>query len=264
MNHKRLLMDVKEVMSDPIPGIDVTFHTLKDACMVITPAEGPYVGCPLHFEVQIPDRYPAPISVKISQGIDHPNVFGSYICCDILNTGDAPTRFGNYLGGYTPAYTLRAIFLQLFTFFSCSAVEQTYGGMATVGGRSMGRATAIREPFACTRCAGKQGRAAESTYTYPLHTGECQLKRLSEYVWMDMADSFLDDQSNLNLQKAFPPFRRLMKRNHFFVRRDTRCFFLRSSMNESVLGSGSRWTASVGPCPPTLTFSAGMPLSASL
>ncbi|KAF7365114.1 UBIQUITIN-CONJUGAT-2 domain-containing protein [Mycena venus] len=64
-------------------------------------------------------------------GINHPNLFGAYICCDLLK--EHVYRESGYSGGYTPALTLRGLFLQFLTFFSSSKVEQEYGGYIEIG-----------------------------------------------------------------------------------------------------------------------------------
>lgn len=58
-------------------------------------------------------------------GIDHPNLFGSYICCDLLKDSEHIYRTEGYMGGYTPALTLRGLFLQFLTFFSSSKVRSS-------------------------------------------------------------------------------------------------------------------------------------------
>ncbi|KAL8651797.1 MAG: hypothetical protein Q9226_004537, partial [Calogaya cf. arnoldii] len=65
------------------------------------------------------DKYPlrAP-HVTIQSRLSHPNVFGNYICASILNTQE----------GYTPAYTLKSIAIQLLSFFISDSIEQEYGG----------------------------------------------------------------------------------------------------------------------------------------
>ena len=69
--------------------------------------------------VEFPERYPLePPEVSMNSNVQHPNVFGSYICASILNTVE----------GYTPAYTLKGIAIQLLSFFGSNSVEQEYGG----------------------------------------------------------------------------------------------------------------------------------------
>ena len=64
----------------------------------------------------------SPPKIKNSvHGIEHPNLFGEYVCCDLLKE-HLPAEQG-YTGGYTPALTLRGLFLQFLTFFSNSTVS---------------------------------------------------------------------------------------------------------------------------------------------
>ena len=113
---QRLLRDIAELEQDPYPNI--AFHlrdTLEAACLVLTPDDRE----PLHLTIFFGDQYPlqAP-RVTIQSRVKHPNVFDSYICASILNTAE----------GYTPAYTLKGICMQLLSFFSSERVEQEGGG----------------------------------------------------------------------------------------------------------------------------------------
>ncbi|KAL8766893.1 MAG: hypothetical protein Q9209_006441 [Squamulea sp. 1 TL-2023] len=117
--HKRLLRDIAELQSEPYPYIE--FHvqdSLERACLILIP-EG---SAPLHLTMLLED-YPlkAP-NVTIQSYVRHPNVFGDYICASILNTQE----------GYTPAYTLKSIAIQLLSFFSSDSLEQSYGGIVNL------------------------------------------------------------------------------------------------------------------------------------
>lgn len=48
----------------------------------------------------------------------HPNIFGDYICIDILKRRV----------GYTPAYTLKSICIQTLNSFASDKIDQDYGG----------------------------------------------------------------------------------------------------------------------------------------
>jgi ubiquitin-protein ligase len=114
----RLLRDIAELQSKPYPGIQLHVHDekLHTACLVLSPEEQPQ----LHLMIEFHDNYPlsAP-QVTIQSRIEHPNVFDSYICASILNTDE----------GYTPAYTLKGICIQLLSFFASDKIEQEYGGV---------------------------------------------------------------------------------------------------------------------------------------
>ncbi|KAI4227734.1 MAG: hypothetical protein L6R40_008190 [Gallowayella cf. fulva] len=112
---RRLLRDIAELESRPYPGIRLHVQeSLEQACLLLAP-EG---YKPLHLTVFLHD-YPlkAPRITMQSQ-VRHPNVFGDYICASILHTEE----------GYTPAYTLKGIAIQLLSFFSSDSLEQDYGG----------------------------------------------------------------------------------------------------------------------------------------
>ncbi|KAJ7289126.1 hypothetical protein C8J57DRAFT_1114727 [Mycena rebaudengoi] len=133
----RLYQDLAELHESPYPGVAIFTDdsNMRKFCLVLTPPSGPWKNLSLHFDVTLPDDWPAsPPSVGCSvDGIDHPNLFGSYICCDLLKPEEEIYRTAGYMGGYTPALTLRGLFLQFLTFFSSSKVDQEYGYFVDIG-----------------------------------------------------------------------------------------------------------------------------------
>ncbi|KAJ2934479.1 hypothetical protein H1R20_g2599, partial [Candolleomyces eurysporus] len=131
----RLQRDLAELREQPYPGVAVFTDDadIRKFCLVLTPPAGPWKDLALHFDVRLPASWPLdPPSVSTSvYGIDHPNLFGSYICCDLLKSHEELER--GYTGGYTPALTLRGLFLQFLTFFSSTSVEQDYGDSIEIG-----------------------------------------------------------------------------------------------------------------------------------
>ena len=113
---RRLLKDIVELQTDPYPN--VVFRPrdqLKKACLILTPDRRD----PLHLTVTFGNNYPLqPPQVSIQSRVSHPNVFKDYICASILNTTE----------GYTPAYTMKGICIQLLSFFSSDRIEQEGGG----------------------------------------------------------------------------------------------------------------------------------------
>ncbi|KAJ3027331.1 hypothetical protein HDV00_011261, partial [Rhizophlyctis rosea] len=130
----RLLHDLRDIHLSPLANIDVHLNktgSLSSFCAVLTPPEGPFKDLRLHFVVHIPANYPqAGPNISISTPVTHPNVFGEWICCDILK--GKVVRQGGYVGGYTPAYTLQTILIQLLSFFTAEKVDQDYGNAAYV------------------------------------------------------------------------------------------------------------------------------------
>jgi ubiquitin-protein ligase len=115
---RRLLQDIAEVQEEPYPNVFLHIHDedLTQACLVLTQPDPE----PLHLRIQFLDDYPlqAP-HITIQSVVVHPNVFGDYICASMLNTNE----------GWTPAYTLRGILIQLISFFCSDTLEQDTGGM---------------------------------------------------------------------------------------------------------------------------------------
>ncbi|EFJ36595.1 hypothetical protein SELMODRAFT_404748 [Selaginella moellendorffii] len=119
----RLHRDLKDLAKEPLKGIDVVVdeQDMQRMCLVLSPLCGPYQGLKLHLDVKIPAKYPTdPPKVTIQTPVPHPNVIGSWICCDILNH--------QFFGGYTPGYLLGYVFLQLLSLFSSDNIEQSDGG----------------------------------------------------------------------------------------------------------------------------------------
>lgn len=112
---RRLLKDIAELRADPYPN--VVLHprdNLQKACLILTPHERD----PLHLTVSFGKNYPLqPPQISIQSRVSHPNVFNEYICASILNTTE----------GYTPAYTMKGICIQLLSFFSSDRIEQEGG-----------------------------------------------------------------------------------------------------------------------------------------
>ncbi|KAH8650595.1 hypothetical protein BGZ60DRAFT_389069 [Tricladium varicosporioides] len=113
----RLLQDLAELQSQPYPNIKVHVRDedYSEACLILD-VEG--YG-QMHLTVEFPARYPLePPKIRMNSDVSHPNIFGSYICASILNTTE----------GYTPAYTLKGIAIQLLSFFGSDHIEQVGGG----------------------------------------------------------------------------------------------------------------------------------------
>ncbi|KXX74763.1 SUMO-conjugating enzyme ubc9 [Madurella mycetomatis] len=135
---KRLLRDITELKTKPYPNIELKIKDddLSTACLILTP-EG---WEPLHLSVFFHDRYPlSPPRVRMDTSIIHPNVFSGYICASILNTHE----------GYTPAYTLKGIAIQLLSFFGSDSLEQAHGGTVDLG---QFRGMTAYQPYHCRQC----------------------------------------------------------------------------------------------------------------
>jgi ubiquitin-protein ligase len=93
---RRLLSDIAEIQQDPYPNVHLHFDdtNIRKACLILTPEDDD----PLHLTIDFKANYPLnPPTVTIQSQIEHPNVFGNYICATMLNREE----------GWTPAYTLK-------------------------------------------------------------------------------------------------------------------------------------------------------------
>lgn len=138
---RRLLRDVSELRQDPYPRISIhPEDDLSKICLVLTPED----WHPLHLTIEVLDYPTNAPKISIQSMINHPNVHNEYICASILNTQE----------GYTPAYTLKAIAIQLLSFFNSENVEQDYGGVKAL--KSYRNAWVV-DFFRCKKC-GFDGR----------------------------------------------------------------------------------------------------------
>ncbi|KAH8156516.1 hypothetical protein CIB48_g11733 [Xylaria polymorpha] len=113
LHHQRLLSDIHELVTKPYPKISLYpwEDNIYRACLVLYPDH----YRPLHLSIRFPARYPMhPPSVSMNSTVQHPNVYGEFICASILRLGEE----------YTPAYTLKSIAIQLLSFFDSDSLEQ--------------------------------------------------------------------------------------------------------------------------------------------
>ncbi|KAK5083326.1 hypothetical protein LTR70_008163 [Exophiala xenobiotica] len=139
---QRLLRDIAEMRENPYPNIKFIPYEndITKACLILTPNG----EAPLHLTILFRDDYPLrPPTVKIQSYVIHPNVMGDYICASILNTTE----------GYTPAYTLKGICIQLLSFFGSDNIEQDYGGTADLTRNRMSNVYQVRSLlYECKHC----------------------------------------------------------------------------------------------------------------
>jgi len=112
---QRLMKEAQELAVNPVENCNAA--PLEDNIMewhanISTPL---YEGVCFHFIIKFTEKYPkvAP-KVKVCNRIKHPNVFGDYLCLDILTmseeTENTPYR------GWTSAYTVSSLLVQLQCF----------------------------------------------------------------------------------------------------------------------------------------------------
>ena len=139
ISQKRILRDYREIQQDPNLSY-FSVHPLEDNLLEwhvnFKPNEGIYQGIIFHVILLFnsdPEQpfYPhSPPKIKLCNKIYHPNVFWHdsnnypYICLDLLKNRNYYTpRYS----GWSTAYTLGSILMQLSTFFFETKIEQEGG-----------------------------------------------------------------------------------------------------------------------------------------
>lgn len=137
---QRLLQDIAELQTNPYPNVELYVdEDLTKACLILT-VNG--YG-PIHMTVEFPATYPLdPPRIQMNSNIQHPNIFGSYICASILNTTE----------GYTPAYTLKGVAIQMLSFFGSEKLEQSGGHYSVDINNYRTNQSHIRQTFVCNKC----------------------------------------------------------------------------------------------------------------
>lgn len=114
---QRLLRDLKEFQAKPYPNIILIPREtdITNACLILIPESAD----PIHITVDLPYDWPlSPPKIRCDSSVHHPNVFGGYICASVLKKGE----------GYTSAYALKGVAIQILSFFSSESLEQDLGG----------------------------------------------------------------------------------------------------------------------------------------
>jgi ubiquitin-conjugating enzyme E2 D/E len=87
----RVQRDLRELQSDPVPCVVAApiRGNLFAWSVTMVGAAGPYAGWPVHLHMTIPPDYPScPPGVRMKSELPgHPNVFGDYICLDMIKVG---------------------------------------------------------------------------------------------------------------------------------------------------------------------------------
>lgn len=241
---RRLLNDIAEVQRNPYPNIHLYPHEadVTRACLVLIPPQEE----PLHLSIHFWDDYPlrAP-RVSIQSAVTHPNVYGSYICASILNTDE----------GWTPAYTLKGILIQLLSFFSSESIEQDYGGSVNLKSYKQSGGSVHwfsnwgdnddGSGYRCETCgfgsSWKPPKASRRQQTSPVSAlqarGRSKLFELPDEVVLSLM-SFMETADVMSFADAVPSIRHILHSYDFIRIRELQCFCLKKSFLAAKLGIG--------------------------
>lgn len=241
---QRLLNDIAELQRKPYPGIELHVQdntALERACLVLRP-DG---EAPLHLTIKFGTRYPltAP-EITMQSQVDHPNIFNSYICASILNTEE----------GYTPAYTLKGICIQMLSFFSSETIEQQHGGPA-INRKAYARESIrynvhLVDDYACTLCGFGLATTGHKVQNVP-DTTDVAMPDAEEQALLTTTPittlpvealllicDFLEDEDLMHASWAWNQFGRVMRRYNVVRTRDLCCFVTKKGFKNRVLGVG--------------------------
>jgi len=114
------MKDYNEIINQKVPLVGVTAHPIDDSMFVWHAnvkaiADNGLKGAVMHLELRFSEYYPKvpPKIFHLNRGIKHPNIMSdNSVCLDMLEK-----QCGEPYKGWTPAYTVFSILLQLQSFF---------------------------------------------------------------------------------------------------------------------------------------------------
>lgn len=135
---KRLMRDYKEIYQNPIEGVVATPIGDSNIFEWHVNIKGPddcwyYKDTVIHLEITFGPLYPLrPPEIVVKTSIPHPNIFGEYICLDLLSdyydesTNSASSAY-NVKYGWSTAYSLYSILITLQAFINDGLHRKIYG-----------------------------------------------------------------------------------------------------------------------------------------
>jgi ubiquitin-protein ligase len=171
---RRLLRDLAEVQREPSELVSALplESNLFEWHANLRPSSGPLAGVVLHVRITFPHNYPdAPPNLlfpmdKIPSFV-HPNLYSFGLCLDILSSFIGRT---DERAGWSPAYSVRTLLLQLQSFlFEFDAAPQDHGGHYSARARydekriAKVRSEAARLSCSCGHCGQRSWPPLEGT-----------------------------------------------------------------------------------------------------
>jgi ubiquitin-protein ligase len=260
---ERILSDLKEVVKNPFETIQVypIETNIFEWHFVMTAPKGDkphhYSDIPFHFVMKFPENYPAsPPTICPSTSMKHPNVFGSYICCDLIkpiHRDESGKRYTNkqYFGGWTTAYTAYSVLMQLQAFLFDENVPQEYGGVRKNSGTfTDDPSREIALAFLCPTCGfnaklkpelGTNGKTEMTSKIQELvqNPGQhCYLLDMPTEVILDILDFIPEFKDLSNLSNSSSQLARIIRDCGVVFRKELICFFSKKPYSKETLGVG--------------------------
>ncbi|KAK3262957.1 hypothetical protein CYMTET_28216 [Cymbomonas tetramitiformis] len=254
---RRLLRDLHELAQEPLPGVTITVTETNIFCMIVTltPQEGPLHGQSFDMELRFPCKYPAePPNLRLLTDdlSGHPNVYGRWVCLNMLRGGHI-RGFDTVSSGWSPAYSLSSILMQLQSFLFAENVPQDDGDTA----ENLLVMQVPKRVSTFALCELLDGVSTHETSSptleacdVPSSTSSCKsavaLPEIPSPLWNDLPDELLlkiceSLVAMSDLSALFRTCKRLYAlaiEHCVWVRRGLRCFYHRAWFTEDVLGCG--------------------------
>ena len=212
----------------------------------LRPDDGPLSGAVFHLIATFPDDYPcSPPTIELMNELVHPNVFGSHICLDMLKREHATTPYA----GWTSAYSVASILLQLQSFLFAENVPQDDGGVQAneyYGGRAARQQRKHARGRARRRRAGDARTARVAAPPLPARAparrGGRRRARRDDVRHEAAAGAMLVEGAIFDVPppraSATQPRRRGVPGVALVARRELVCFHTKRAPEEDVLGVG--------------------------
>lgn len=263
---RRLMRDVQELVDEPYTNIAYHVHgdDMTQGCLILSPEGQPK----RHITVNLGPQYPLePPRMRMDSRLIHPNVYGGFICATILRATDE----------YTPAYTLKAIAIQMLSFLCSEYVEQEHGGayirLADYQVMNKDRMKLYGDDdFACSHCRfnsksvqprsyipgasfvvphqqgtppSRRRRRGDSTSSNehavvatPLAISKTQVDSLPDELLLEILVNIPAFEDLTALAQAWPRVSRLIQDHNIIRQRELQCFCLKHSYRAGKLGVG--------------------------
>lgn len=257
---RRLMRDHRELLTEPVDGVEAAPQpsNLLVWHVNLLPSDGPYKGLLIHLILTFPSDYPTRgPTAALCTPFAHPNVFGSYICLDLLKD---PEYAGPYQG-WSSAYTVRSILMQLSSFLFSENVPQEYGGFYShkISTQSVERARETADNFSCRECkihlearermlgeekvSKKKNKKEKRVEAKKEGNSFCAMpyfRKMGRGVLLYILELLPDFRDVMALSNSCDFFGRFILRNQLLEKRQLMCFHSKLDFNdkETILGVG--------------------------
>eukprot|EP00743_Colponemidia_sp_Colp-15_P002103 GILK01002283.1.p1 GENE.GILK01002283.1~~GILK01002283.1.p1 ORF type:complete len:627 (-),score=85.60 GILK01002283.1:164-2008(-) len=265
---RRLMKDMALMQCEPLVGVNAVplENNIFEWHGNIVASEGPYRSHVFHLILTFPSDYPHnPPTIRLPVTFPHPNIFSSnYICLDLLQSYYTAERYA----GWSSAYTVQTVLLQLQSFFFSENVPQHYGSVKNRQGVNQSVLDGLKAytcscshtssaPYPSVRSSKSRRRSAgaalrgsavegqpqtqetivEGVIERSQADGRCHLTSISDNLKIFLY-SFLDLDSIRAMEKTSKPLRSVSFKFYLKEQREILCFHSKVGPQEDVLGYG--------------------------